>query len=76
MLGLITQATNKGHKGGFMEENVTATAKRTARVGVSVAISSLLAHFTGNDLWLGLAPVISGVGKLLRTVFGLKFIPF
>ena len=59
-----------------MDEKLTATGKRAGRVGVSVAIATVVAHFTGNDMWLGLAPAISAVGKLLRSVFGLNFIPF
>ena len=59
-----------------MKEEIIATGKRAARIGLDTFIAGLVAHFTGNPLWLGLAPVIAAAGKFLRAVFKLNFIPF
>ena len=59
-----------------MKEEIIATTKRAGRTTVDLAIAALVAHFTGNESWLALAPVIAAVGKFLRCVFRLNFIPF
>ena len=59
-----------------MVEEVTGTAKRAARVAVGTAIAGTVAHYTGNPLWLGLAPLLAALGKFLRLVFNLNFLPF
>lgn len=59
-----------------MKEKVKATAKRAGRVSLATLVAGLVAHFTNDAKWLALAPVISAVGKFLRTVFGLRYIPF
>jgi len=57
-------------------EETAATAKRAARVTLATCIAGVIANLTGNDGWFLLTPVISGLGKFLRAVFNLKFIPF
>lgn len=60
-----------------MSNGATAsTAKRAGRVTLAVAIAGAVAHFTNDNKWLALAPALSALGKFLRTVFNLKFIPF
>lgn len=59
-----------------MKEEVIATGKRAGRIGLDTLIAGLVAHFTGDLKWLGLAPVIAAVGKFLRATFKLNFIPF
>ena len=59
-----------------MKEEVTSTAKRAGRVAVGTAIAGIVASSTGNPLWLGLAPLLAALGKFLRAMFSLNFIPF
>ena len=57
-------------------EKTASTAKRAGRVAVSTAIAGIVAQTTGNPMWLGLAPIISALGKFLRSFFGLTYLPF
>lgn len=59
-----------------MKEKIIATGKRAGRIGLDTLIAGIVAHLTGDIKWLALAPVIAAVGKFLRSVFGLNFIPF
>lgn len=59
-----------------MANKVTPTVKRAGRVSIDTLIAGLVVHFTGDPKWLGLAPVIAALGKFLRSVLGLKYIPF
>ena len=59
-----------------MTDEIIATGKRAGRVGLAALIASMVAHFTGDAVWLTLTPLISAAGKLLRCVFKLNFIPF
>lgn len=59
-----------------MEKKITPTVKRAGRISFDTLIAGLVVHFTGDPKWLGLAPVLAAVGKFLRSVIGLKFIPF
>ncbi len=59
-----------------MTDELIATGKRAGRIGLDTLIAGLVVHFTGDMKWLSLAPVIAAVGKFLRSVFKLNFIPF
>ncbi len=59
-----------------MKEEVIATGKRAGRIGLDVAVATIVAQTTGNPAWLMLAPLLAALGKFLRSVFQLKFIPF
>ncbi len=59
-----------------MKEEIISTGKRAGRIGLDTLIAGLVAHFTGDAKWLALAPVLAAVGKFLRSVFKLNFIPF
>lgn len=59
-----------------MKDEIIATGKRAGRIGLDVGIATLVAHCTGNPAWLGLAPLLAAIGKFLRSVFKLDFIPF
>lgn len=59
-----------------MKDEIISAGKRAGRIGLDVAIATIVAEITGNLSWLGLAPLLAAVGKFLRAVFKLKFIPF
>lgn len=59
-----------------MVEEVVSTGKRAGRTAVSVAVAAIVAETTGNPVWLALAPFLAALGKFLRCVFKLSFIPF
>lgn len=59
-----------------MKEEIIATGKRAGRIGIDVAVATIVAETTGNPAWLGLAPLLAALGKFLRAVFHLNFIPF
>ena len=59
-----------------MQKEIISTSKRAARVSLATIIAGLVMHFTGDDKWLLLAPVISAVGKFLRECFNLPYLPF
>jgi len=50
--------------------------KRLGRVTVAVVIAGIPAYFGDNPMYMTLTPVISALGKLLRSKIGLKYIPF
>ena len=59
-----------------MTEEIVATGKRAGRIGLDVCVAGIIANATGNDGWFLLAPVLAALGKFLRSVFKLNFIPF
>jgi len=59
-----------------MKDEVISTGKRAGRVGLDVIIATVVSECTGNPAWLGLAPLLAALGKFLRAVFKLNFIPF
>lgn len=59
-----------------MEKELVSTSKRAGRTAVSVGIAAVVAETTGNPVWLALAPFLAALGKFLRCVFKLNFIPF
>ena len=59
-----------------MTEEIIGVGKRAGRIGLDTLIAGIVAQITGNVAWLTLAPVLAAAGKLLRSVFKLKFIPF
>lgn len=59
-----------------MKEELISTGKRAGRIGLDVAVATIVAQSTGNPAWLCLAPLLAALGKFLRSVFSLKFIPF
>lgn len=63
-------------EGVNMKEEIVSTGKRAGRTAVSVGVATIVAECTGNPIWLALAPLLAAVGKFLRCVFKLKFIPF
>ena len=50
--------------------------KRLARVAVAVILAGIPAYFGDNPIYMGFAPIISGIGKLLREQYNLKNVPF
>ncbi len=50
--------------------------KRIGRATVSILLAGIPTYFSGNPMYLALAPVIQGVGKWLREKLGLKNVPF
>ena len=66
----------KSKRGVGMTEEIVATSKRAGRIGLDVIIAQVVVSCTGNVAWLGLAPLLAAVGKFLRAVFKLNFIPF
>lgn len=56
--------------------NFLSALKRFGRVAVSVILAGIPAYFGKNPMYLALAPLISAVGKWLRTQLGLKNVPF
>jgi len=61
---------------GENTESIKSVGKRILRATVSTAVSTIAATQTDNVLWLGLIPLIQGVGKFLRSVFKWKWLPF
>ncbi len=59
-----------------LKETAASTAKRAGRVAVGTAIAGVVAASTGNPMWLALAPLLAALGKFLRSLFGLTYIPF
>lgn len=59
-----------------MKKELAATAKRAGRVSLATLIAGIVAHWTGDAKWLALAPVIAALGKFLRSVLKLNFVPF
>ena len=59
-----------------IKATAASTAKRAGRVAVGTAIAGIVASTTGNPMWLGLAPLLAALGKFLRSLFGLTYIPF
>lgn len=57
-------------------KNFLSVLKRFGRVTVAVLLAGLPAYFGDNPMYLALIPVISAVGKFLRSKLGLKHIPF
>lgn len=58
-----------------MAGEIQAAAKRASRVTIGIIIAQAIVHFTGNPLYLGLAPIINAVGKFVRNKWNLNFIP-
>lgn len=50
--------------------------KRFLRVFVSGGIAYLLKEWQGQDWWLVGAPIISAVGKWIRTKYDVDWLPF
>lgn len=59
-----------------MKEEIVSTGKRAGRTAISVGVATIVAETTGNPVWLALAPFLAALGKFLRCVFKLNFIPF
>ena len=59
-----------------MDDKIKAVIKRAARVGVASAVGVILAHLKSDPKWIILVPLISALGKFLRSKFGLQYIPF
>jgi len=59
-----------------MKDEIISTGKRAGRIGLDVAVATVVAECTNNPAWLGLAPLLAALGKFLRAVFKLNFIPF
>jgi len=59
-----------------MQREIVSTTVRTARVGLAALIAGIVAQLTGDPRWLALTPVISGLGKMLRSFFNLPKLPF
>lgn len=57
-------------------EETGTVVKRAGRVTLATCVAGIIAGFTGNEAWFLLTPVISAIGKFLRAVFNLNFIPF
>lgn len=72
----IVEPINQSERGFIMTEEIISTGKRAGRIGVDVAIATVVAECTGQPAWLGLAPLLAAIGKFLRCVFKLNFIPF
>lgn len=49
--------------------------KRIARGAVSLVLSGLLAKYADNPIYLAAQPLLSGLGKWLRTK-GIQYVPF
>ena len=49
--------------------------KRIGRATVSVILAGIPAYFSGNPMYLALAPVIQGIGKWLREKLNLTHVP-
>lgn len=58
------------------QESLKSVGKRILRATVATAISTAISTQTDNAVWLSLIPAIQGVGKLLRVIFGLSWLPF
>ncbi len=56
--------------------NFLSALKRFSRVAVAVIIAGIPAYFGDNPAYMALTPVISALGKMLRSKIGLKYIPF
>ena len=56
--------------------NILSVLKRFGRVAVAVVLAGIPTYFANDPKYLILAPVISAVGKWLRAVLGLKYVPF
>ena len=59
-----------------MNDKTKAVIKRAARVGVASAVGVILTHLKSDPKWMVLVPLISALGKFLRTVLGLQYVPF
>jgi len=59
-----------------MKQELLKSTTRTARVAVAALIAGVVAQLTGDPRWLALTPMISGLGKMLRSFFNLPQLPF
>ena len=59
-----------------MKKELQSTVKRAARITTATTIAGIVVHLTGDPKWLALAPLIAALGKFLRSMFNVKFIPF
>ena len=53
-----------------------AVLRRFARALVAVILAGIPVYFSGDPKYILLAPVINAAGKMLRSMFGLKKVPF
>ena len=53
-----------------------AVLKRFARALVGIILAGIPAYFANDPKYLLLAPMLNAIGKMLRSMFGLKNIPF
>ena len=59
-----------------MNDETRAVIKRAARVGIAAAVGVIITHIKNDPKWMILVPLISALGKFLRTKFGLQYVPF